>query len=444
MQTTEGGFFSNLADPHRKIEHWGTRLAIVLVLMSVSVGYSEVHHHNQVVRQEMTVNPSGTSVQFSKAKAIFTLKKAVLSNDGKWAYIPFTISNMTYLPNDPSQYQILIQAKGNKHSSLAYKPVMRLVLFGSSGKGAIAMYSSTGIQNQPINLYLINLKRLAKADTQVQDTAGDTASGSQTDSGMQALQNKYDLIMFSANPGATDVRKAKRTDASLDDKETLYMSLFGGKSTKGIMNSISRAKQSINDNKEMIDEDRSKLTQMGFKVPKDPAWMADNWRPFDVVNAETGKTKTGKDAITYVNENGSEDMTHDKDDESFPDTLPSTSDIKMDEQSDSQGRQASALWQDLCDRWNSVHSKKRQIWVNDQAKLYQINQQRHRQKTMTTIGPSAKNVAISRIKVRTIKEWLNGFCKDVKEAGRFIEQGAWRWREVWWDWHRNWYDEQCN
>ena len=143
---------------------------------------------------------------------------------------------------------------------------------------------------------------------------------------------------------------------------------------------------------------------MGFKVPKDPAWMADNWRPFDVVNAETGKTKTGKDAITYVNENGSEDMTHDKDDESFPDTLPSTSDIKMDEQSDSQGRQASALWQDLCDRWNSVHSKKRQIWVNDQAKLYQINQQRHRQKTMTTIGPSAKNVAISRIKVRTIKE----------------------------------------
>lgn len=385
------------------------RVGIILSLMTATVGYAEVHHHNQVVRQEMTVNPSGTQVKFSKAGATFTLNKAVLSHDGKWAFIPFKISDMTYLPNNPAKYQVLIQAKGNKHTRLAYKPVMRLILFGSTGKGAIAIYSATKIQNQPVNFYLINLKQLAQSSDS-SSISSDTLGASNSDAGMKALSHKYDLISFSANPGAAQVQKAKRTDASLDNKGMLYMSLFGGRSDAGIRAAIKKDQKTIAQQKDMIAEDKSKLTQMGFDVPNDPAWMKDDWRPFDVVNAETGKTKTGKNADDYLSDaNQSGTASKDKDDVDFPDTLTSKRGIKMNADGDNsntkgnpQGQQASALWQDLQSRWESVHKAKRDIWVNQQSNLYDIKAERDQQKEQTTVGPSTGNVSISKIHIRQI------------------------------------------
>lgn len=409
MQVTEGGFFANLAGPHRKIEHWGMRVGIILSLMCVSAGYSEIHHHNQVIRQEMTVNPSGTTVAFSKAGAKFTLQKAVLSKDGKWAFIPFTLSNMTYLPNDPSQYRILIQAKGNKHTRLSYKPMMRLILFGSTGKGAIAIYSPTKIQNQPVTFYMINMKRLVNSDDG-SSIGSDTYGASDSDAGMQALSKKYDLISFSANPGAANVQKAKRTNASLDHKPMLYMSLFGGRSDAGIRAKIKKDNKSIKYQKTMIEEDKSKLSQMGFTIPKDPAWMQDGWRPFDVVSAKTGKTKTGKDADDYLSDQNGTGI-KDKDEVKFPDTLQGHKGIKMAADGDDassqkgnpQGQQASQLWQDLQQRWENVHSLKRDIWVYQQSNLYDIINERNQQSGQTTVGPATGNVSISKIHIRQVK-----------------------------------------
>lgn len=407
VQTTEGGFFANLTDQHRKIEHWGTRMAVILSLMTVTVCYAEVSYHNQVVRQEMTVNPSGTQVQFSKAKATLTLKKAVMSRDGHWSFIPFTLSNMKYLPNDPSQYQILLQAKNGKHAKLAYKPVMRLILFGSSGKGAIALYSATGVQNQPVNFFIVNKKPLANADPG--DIQSDATYGSQSQLGTQFLQKKYDIVSFSANPGAENVQKAKRTDATISDKAGLYMGIFGGRSTKAIHEQIKRDYAKINQNMDMINEDKSKLTQMKFELPKDPAWMQPSWRPFDVVNPKTGKTKTGKNALNYINSQSSSDDTAsaDKDAVKFPATLKSNGDIKMDASgtstSSSQGAEASDIWQDLQTRWQNIESWKRDIWVTQQAKLYAVRQDRETQKEQTTIGPSSGNMPISKIRIRKMQ-----------------------------------------
>ena len=406
IQTTEGGFFANLTDQHRKIEHWGIRMAIILSLMTTTVCYAEVSYHNQVIRQEMTVNPSGTQVQFSKAKATLTLKKAIMSRDGHWAFIPFTLSDMKYLPNDPSQYQVLLQAKGNKHAKLAYKPVMRLILFGSSGKGAIALYSATGIQNQPVNFFIVNLKPLA--DTDPTDVQSDATYGAKSDLGTQFLQKKYDIVSFSANPGAKDVQTAKRTDATISDKAGLYMGIFGGRSTKAIHEKIAADNKKINQNMAMINEDKSKLTQMKFELPKDPAWMQPSWRPFDAVNPRTGKTKTGKNALNYINSNSSsaDVATDDKDSVKFPATLKSTGDIKMDDQggdTNSQGAQASDIWQDLQTRWQNIHQWKRDIWVTQQAKLYAVRQDRQEQKEQTTIGPSSRNLPISKIRIRKMQ-----------------------------------------
>ena len=434
VQATEGGFFANLAGPHRKIEHWGIRVGVILSLMLVTVGYSEVHHHNVVVRQEMTVNPSGTQVKFSKAGATFVLKQAVLSKDGHWAFIPFKISDMTYLPNDPAKYRILIQAKGNKHTRLAYNPMMKLILFGSTGKGAIAIYSSTKIQNQPVTFYLLNMKQLAKGNAD--DVDDDTLGASGSDAGISALQKKYDLVTFSANPGALQVQKAKRTSASLNHKSELYMDLFGGVSDKGIYHKIAKDKTKIKDEKEMIAEDKSKLTQMGFKVPNDPDWMKDDWKPFDWVNVNTGKTKTGKNVDDYLNDDSVGTAIKDKDNVDYPDTLTSKNGIKMTQDGDdshgsAQGQQASSLWQDLQDRWDAVHSLKRDIWVIQQGNLYDVNQERNQQKDETTIGPATGNVSISKIHIRQIK--MKGWClmvsikalnKRVQALKRAVDDGV--------------------
>lgn len=410
VQTVEGGLFSNLFDSHRKIERWGIFFGVLLCVLAGSAGYSFIHYHNTIVRQEMMVSPSGTQVKFSKAGATLTVQKAQMSHNGKWVYIPFSLSNMKYLPNDPSNYRILIQAKGRSHAKLYYKPVTRLILFGSSGKGAIAIYSSTGIQNQPINIYLLNMKNLAKGANNDSDTVFNDANyGSRTDSGLQALMKKYDMVTFNANPGATDVAKGKRTTANIDDKDTLYMSLFGGASRKAVDQAIASDWEKINNQIDNINEDRSKLTQMGYNVPDNPAWMKKDWQPFDAVDVNTGKTKTGKNALTYLGDSDdSINSTDDKDNVDYPTELSGKNGQKIstddsDDSANADAKNASDLWQDLQTRWDDVHSLKRDIYVNQQIKLCQLNQERKQRREQTTIGPTAPNLAISKVDIKTSK-----------------------------------------
>ena len=86
--------------------------------------------------------------------------------------------------------------------------------------------------------------------------------------------------------------------------------------------------------------------------------------------------------------------------------MKSTGGIKMDDQggdTNSQGAQASDIWQDLQTRWQNIHQWKRDIWVTQQAKLYAVRQDRQEQKEQTTIGPSSRNLPISKIRIRKMQ-----------------------------------------
>lgn len=411
VQTEERGFWHHLFDPHRKIERWGMRFTIAVSLLCVFTLTSMVHAHREQVRQEMMVNSVGTTVNFSKSPASFTLKKTVMSKDGKWAFIPFNFSNIKRLPHNPNDYQVLVQAKGSSHATLSYKPITRLVLFGSSGKGIIVMYSASGIQNQPLTMYMINLKNLSKGDSG-DYTTSDTSNASTSDIGLAQLGRKYDILSFSVNPGAENVRKGKRTDATLSDKGGLYMAVFGGVSESSVNRVINRDNKKIKNTYGLVNEDRSKLQAMGYEVPDDPAWMKDDWRPFDAVDLNTGKSKDGKSALDIATGNTS-DTTDDKDAVKFPATLKGHGSVQMKSADSNDGNNSddgtspnggiddgSQFWQDLQSQWNKVHDLKRDIYVTQYAKLYEIRFERNQLADQTNVGASNKNLPISTIKIR--------------------------------------------
>lgn len=419
VQTQSRSFWVNLFGQHNKIEHWGLTIAILTGVTMMGLVWCGVVHHNRVIQRLETVNASGTQVKFSRTKSSFVLHKTVVSKDGKWAFIPFNFTNASALSNNANDYRVMIMARGNKHATLSYHPEIRMILFGPSGKGCIAIGSATKVQNQPITVFLINRKYLAAGldsdNTGSQQTSYNFMHGSKTQSGLAALQKKYDFLTFSVNPAPTEALESKnRPDITFENKAELYDNLFGHKNVNHSRATIAKDWQQVKAKKALADQDRNKLIQMGYDVPEAPKWMDDNWEPFDTVNMKTKKTKNGHSALSYT----TIDSDADKDNVTEPDTLKNKNGKTMGEQVNgkSQANQDSSsnnsdntegasdqdLWSTLTQTWDEVHQLKRDIFVTQRVNILQYNEEKNEQNSQTSIGKASWNRCLSKVQVRTI------------------------------------------
>lgn len=335
--------------------------------------FAGAHRKNVLIHQmQMKVDSAGTTATFSKSTdTTLTLNKTHLSKNGKTAYIPITFNSFDSVGIKADDYRLAVKPTDMK--PMAYRLTGRLVLFQSANRGVIVITADKKIENEPLSIAILNTTSVAKGTTtddgDVDDVESDTGDSGDIDWG------KHDGLMFICNPGTTEAQAHTRLDAAPTDAKALYQQIFNSDDKQTIERKIKANQQKIRQNRAAAQALRERLSASGYDVPKNPAWIRDDWRPYDAVNLKTGRTANGKDVNTYVAD--SEETDQNDDTENYPQNLKgrhgkTTEDDNStngDSNADSSNGPAQQ-WTDLQDAWTAILEEKRDIYVTQYSNLY--------------------------------------------------------------------------
>ena len=366
--------FKNIFDSHHVIERQTIVMTASVLLLGSSFIVSTMRKNDLEYAQLMKVDQSGTSSSFSKTDSTkITLGKTYLSSDKKTAYIPITFNTLDKTGINANDYKVYVgDATGKKMDA---KFDGRLMLYPSKLRGVVVLNSSEKIQNQPLVMFILNMKNvktLADLESSV-DNDGVNASNSNDTFG------NYDVAPFKINPGATDVTKRSKINIDSTSLKDVYASIFKTNDESKVESHIKKDQDEIQKNIEVAKELEQRLKLAGYEVPDEPAWMKESWRPYDTIDLKTGKTAKGDDALTYVPASSNLDS----DDVEFPSTLnnqdgTNTNDASMQSSESSDSERSdndetstpSSQWSDLIRAWRNVKELKRDIYVNQYKLLY--------------------------------------------------------------------------
>ena len=410
-------------DPHRKMERKFVSYIMAFMIFITGVGLSVTHivHVNNV--KQMTVDGAGTTKTFSRSGSNITLLKSHVSSDGETAYIPFEMTDFGKISVNTEHFRVGIHPNG--HGKLTYVPSGQFVLFGSSGDGVIILHDKHGIMNEPLNIFIRNTRQLSSSYNKQADSDTDDAVDSGNSQQMKQLEQKYDLLNFSVNPGSKNAVKQYKVNYTVHQPLELYKILFAYQKEFKIKKAIKHDLKAADNNVELANEYRSRLETDGFDVPADPKWVKKSWRPFDAFDWKTHKLANGKSVDDMSSNSGdtTNDPNDDPDKSDYPDTLKGKDGQTMNSNSgSSQGGLAdqnnnqsgndsdddnstspATLWQQLTAAWDQVKQLKRDAYVTQPIQLYQAQQDAKRQaKGMSYVG--SPNVTVrGKVKIENTK-----------------------------------------
>lgn len=385
---------AQIFDPHHAIERQTVMVGLSLSLVIGGMIYSEAHWKHVQYQQLMKVDQAGAKTNFSKTSDVsVTLGETQLSMDGKTAFIPISFSSTDSIGIRANDYRVYVGAASGK--TMQNKVRGHLIMYGTHGRAVIVVHATKRMANQPLAIFLLSLKHVQTADVaNADDTVTANNGSTYNDFG------KYDVAPIKLNPGATAIKKKVRLTVSPTDKVGIYRDLFGDADRRVVNKAIKKDQTALKKNLAAANGLKERLKAQGFKLPDDPKWIKNDWRPYDTVNLDTGKTANGQSALTYDGSTG-EASADDPDQVQYPDQLEgangATTDTTNanagsdddDNSSSIGGNQTSAsqLWSNLTNVWDKIHSLKRDIWVVQRAKLYQIKhdeKQIHQQATTSS------------------------------------------------------------
>lgn len=386
-----------LFDSHHVIERQTILMGTSFVLLIGGIVVSNIHNNNVQHQILMRVDQSGTVSSFSKTSDVkITLGKTYLSSDRKTAFIPITFNTLDKTGIKANNYKLFLGDAANKKMQNKFSG--NLILYPSTNRGVIVLKSSSVIKNQPLALFIMNLKNVSSVDEINTDSIS-----SANKNGDQSSFGGYDVAPFKINPGATTVTKRKKINVNPTDIHGVYTSIFKSSDESDVQKVIKKDKKKIQENIDVANELRSRLELAGYEVPDNPPWLSNNWKPYDAINLNTGKTKNGKDALSYVPSSSDDDP--DKVD--YPNSLnnndgsttDSNSVVSDDSTSSSDTVQStpSQQWSDLQSAWDAVKRLKRDIYVTQYKKLYKYRKEDSDILKQASISKSSKFKQFSKV-----------------------------------------------
>lgn len=402
----------SLFDPHHVIERQTIWIGCSVGLLIGGVAVSQIHYNHIRYEQLMRVDQSGATSHFSKTQnTVLTLGKTHLSSDDKTAFIPLTFSSTDNVGISAKNYRFYVTAASGK--AMTYKVRGNFIMYGTTGRGVLVLHSPTKIENQPLALFVINQKKVSTVDEANEDDTMDQASADTTEFG------KYDVAPFKINPGAIEVAKHSRIDATAQEPLPIYEQLFGSGDIQKIYKSINKDKSQIKKYDRAASALIERLKDAGYDVPKAPDWMADDWQPEDAINLKTGKTRNGKNALTYKRQSTSDASSNNQ----YPTNLTNrdgtttadaseqrqNSDNSSNSDANSESGNANNIggtatdpatqWQNLQQAWNQVETLKIDMYVTQYQRLYRSRHQNKNVLRQTTIGPGHAVVQKGKVEV---------------------------------------------
>lgn len=392
-------------DSHKKLERriFYTGASLFVLVLGVGISYHHTQYEAYVQSQKLTNYNS--SVSFSKSNSVtMTLQKMCLSSDKKTAFVPFTFNNLDSISSDANNYYVLVLPSSG---SLQYYPSGQLILFGTSGRGVIELHNESGFKSQPLKVLIRNDKNLNTSDDDANSDVSDTS-----DSLIAAIEQKYDMLDFTINPGASD---AKTVNVGSSNTPTeLYDAIFGAQDIASINKANKKNEAAIQKDKALATEYRQRLASQGFNVPADPKWMADDWKPYDWVQ-DDGVPYNLRDKLTAKQQQQNvidgtvklpTDQTDDPDGSTFPSVLKRADGSTTNDAQSTNGPAAAgdvgnnsadssingnasdpaSTWSSLQSVWLDVKTNKRRIYSVNAMTLFQIKTFGLQQQQLASIG----------------------------------------------------------
>lgn len=392
---------------HKKIERKIMSFSLMLGVFIFSIFLGTYHNSNYNKEQASIVTGEGTTVNFSKTSdPEFNLKKIQLSSDKKTAYVPFQFNSMENLSTDANNYKVFVLPTAGK---LSYKPTGQLIMFGTTGKGAIIIHSSNEIPNEPLHILLRNDKNLSTDESDQDDEAMSTRGMSS----LNIAKQKTDMLDFRINPASKQVISNKELGTK-DTSSKLYNQLFAKEMLKKITDNNKQNEKNIKINISQSEEYMRRLKVQGFDVPNQPKWLSEDWKPFDAIGSDgvpqnlVGKM-TSEEAASkgYDDTNVNAENNPDVSEKDLPEKLKRAdgsttednnnssygnySDDNIDQQSDSSSDESPATtWANLRTSWTNILQYKRTIYVTNAAAIFQLESVVKSQDNVASIGKDNK------------------------------------------------------
>lgn len=372
---------------HYRLERKIAYIGVAGFFLATGLSWSTYNAFNYAHEQALKTVSYDTEISFTKtSNAEMKINKVYLTKNRKRAYISFTFTNLNNLSVRAKNYFTFIQAAQGSSTEMSYHATGQFILFGNTGNGCFVIDTPDKITNEPVTIILRNDKNL-RTDDAVQ-SANDSASNST----LGANAQKYDLLYFKVNLGATNVTKVDGLDGDINGVK-LYSELFAEPERKTVEKQNADLEKKIKIAEAQIKELRYRLSKAGYVLPDNPKWLSDSWRPYDVVSAKTGLLKDGRQS-TDVLSDGSVD---DPDNISYPNDLDrkdNNGTLLTNPTADSD----SSTYSKLQDYWNQVKAYKRKIYVDNNKQLAKINAEQNDQKTAISIGSPSRFVQLSKVK----------------------------------------------
>lgn len=410
LNAWQKGFETLRFDKHRRLERRIVYTGAAFFVLILGVGWSHHHKVHEDYLQSQKLTTFNSAVSFSQTSSVtMTLQKLHISKDGKTAFVPFTFSNLDSISANANNYYVIVLPASGK---LQYYPSGQLIFFGTSGRGVIELHNEGGFQSQPLKVLIRNDKNLSGSDNDANSDISDSSN-----SVIAAVEAKYDMLDFTINPGGSDAQKSKVDVNSSNNPTELYNALFASQDIDKINQANKSNEKQIAHDKALITEYRQRLTTMGFKVPDDPKWMNDNWKPYDYIQDDgvpynlRGKRtaeqalQSAIDGTSLVNNNN--DSSTDPDAVSFPGVLKRADGTTTDDYStanapvggngttnsgtgadsiNGNSDSPATLWANLQSTWQDVKTAKRNIYSTNAATLFQIKAFGLQQQQLASIG----------------------------------------------------------
>lgn len=340
-------------DDHRRAERRIIFIGLFSFLLVVGVVGGFYKSHVYSVEQSEKVSVSNDSIQFSKTGATVTLGKLVRSKDRTRIVVPFTISDMSNLSASANDYSVFVESTSSS-TPLSYKPSGRLILFGTEaglGRGAIVLTDKEHkLQNQSIYIMLRNNKNITV------DANGQTENDVSNDTTLKQVTSAFDVAIMSINAGTSSVKESSELSSTAIRPSNIYNVGFGAKDEVGIKKEIASTKSSLKKYVARVKADRSKLSNLGLKVPADPDFMKDSYVPradasgSSPANLPTDsdlKMKNGQSWTDYQNKQ---------------DSASNNAAVNSASSSTTQNADISSIWSDLQTSWQGVYANKVAIY----------------------------------------------------------------------------------
>ena len=381
--------FSSLGNILFKKHYKAERILLVggvtVTLLGCGFAGGLIHAHRTMVEENNRTTNITSQVGWTKSQATYHIDRIWLNPSRTIAIVPMSFSNNAFesLSVNAKNYRIKLATADGK--PIKSDPKVQLVLFGSTGKGALIMKNPVRFPSQVLTVALIEQHKLSNEnnDNLPQNGGNSFFAPNSVELWAKKYGKKENISYFSVNPGASQKYHIFNRDLSKRqlNMSYIYSQVWGNDKIASIKKSQQKTQSKIQLDERKLQNYATIIKQNGYKMPDPPAFMKDDWKPANFVDPNTGAQKNQNDDAgsnlpqTVQKADGKGTLDDDVNNQK----------VGADS-ANSPIQQTQNAWNSVQQLWQDIYNDKIKIMVTDNGEIYRTKQEIKAQKDDATVS----------------------------------------------------------